>query len=134
MMFAIDYFGGLENHGNAGLVILALLVIAVCYVALGMIMGSFLTVNQNSVGYTLILLLTIFGGAWMDVEAISGVFNSVAQALPFAHALGAARDVMQHGAGLADIAADLLWVLGYTVAAVAAVGAAVLVFRRRMVE
>ena len=49
MMFAIAYFGGLENHGNPGLVILALLIMAVCYVALGMIMGSLLTVNQNSV-------------------------------------------------------------------------------------
>ena len=65
------------------------------------------------------------------MEAIGGVFNDVAQALPFAHALDAARDVLLQGAGFAHIATDLLRVGGYSVGTVAT---AVVVFRRRMAE
>ena len=79
----------------------------------------------------IILLLAIFGGAWVDIEAIGGVFKTVGDFFPFAHALDAARDVMLDGAGFSDIAADLYWVLGYTVVVV---GLAVLAFRHRMLE
>ena len=52
-------------------------------------------------------------------------------ALPFAHALYAARDVMVHGVGFSDIAIDFYWVLGYTMAFFVL---GVSLFRRRMLE
>jgi ABC-type polysaccharide/polyol phosphate export permease len=52
-------------------------------------------------------------------------------ALPFAHALYAARDVMIHGVGFVDIATDFYWVFSYTLVFFAL---GVLLFRRRMVE
>jgi ABC-type multidrug transport system permease subunit len=52
-------------------------------------------------------------------------------ALPFAHALDATRDVMVHGAGFSDIATDFYWVLGYTIGFFAL---GVYLFRRKMVE
>ena len=131
MVFAIAAFWGLEITGNAGLVVLLLFSMSILYIGLGMAMGSLLGVVPLSGAYTAVLLLTIFGGAWMDLEAIGGAFLTVANALPFAHALDATRDVMIDGAGLGAIATDLYWVLGYTVV----VGAlAVLAFRRRMLE
>jgi ABC-type multidrug transport system permease subunit len=57
--------------------------------------------------------------------------QSTINALPFAHALYAARDVMVHGVGFSDIAIDFYWVLGYTMAFFVL---GVFLFRRRMLE
>ncbi|MDH3306086.1 MAG: ABC transporter permease [Acidimicrobiia bacterium] len=130
-LFVIGAFLGLEISGNAGLVVMVLLVMAVFYIALGMILGSLLPLAPLSGAYAVILLLTIFGGAWMDLAAIGGVFQTMGNVLPFAHALDAIRDVMAEGAGLGDIAPDLYWVIGYT-ALVAVL--AVFAFKRRMLE
>ena len=131
LIFGFGALLGLDIDGNAGLVFLILLVSAVFYIELGMILGVAFTVKQVPFLYATILLLTIFGGAWMDLEEIGGAFQSVANFLPFAHALDATRAVMVDGAGLADIATDFYWVLGYTVITGFV---AVLLFRRRMQE
>ena len=131
LLFGIGAALGLEMNGNAALVVLLLLLMAVLYVALGMILGSLFTLKQVPFAYMVVLLLTIFGGAWMDLEAIGGVFRSVGSAFPFAHALDATRAVMIDGADFAGITGDLTWTLGYTVVVV---GLAVFTLRRRMVE
>lgn len=131
LLFAIGGVYGLTMAGNILLVVLTLGLIAVFYIALGMVLGTTLTVNQISGAYAAILLLTIFGGAWVDLSSLGGGFQAVADVLPFAHALDATRAVMAEGAGLADIAGDLLWVAGYTLATAAlAVG----LFRRQMIR
>lgn len=131
LLFVIGLFLGLEVAGSVALVSLVVVVMAVFYIALGMILGSLLSYKAVPGVYAPILLLTIFGGAWLDPQVIGGVIEGVADALPFAHALYAVRGVMTEGAGFAAIATDFYWVLGYTVAVVAL---AVLVFRRRMQE
>jgi len=131
LIFAIGALFGLEISGSVALVVLILLLMAVLFIALGMITGALFTLKQVPFVYMVILLLAIFGGAWVDIEAIGGAFKSVGDWFPFAHALDAARDVMIDGAGFGDIATDLYWVVGYT--AVIA-GFAVLAFRRRMLE
>jgi ABC-2 type transport system permease protein len=67
----------------------------------------------------------------VNLEDIGGVFQTVADVFPFAHALEAMRAAMVGGAGFGDVTGDLVWVAAYT-AAVAVL--AVIVFRRRMVE
>jgi ABC-2 type transport system permease protein len=131
LLFAIGLFLGLEVSGSVILVILVLLVTSIFYIGLGMVLGSLLPLAPLSGAYAVVLLLTIFGGAWMDLEAIGGVFQSVGNALPFAHALDATRDVMVEGAGFGAIATDFYWVLGYTVVVVAL---ALVFFRRKMTE
>jgi ABC-2 type transport system permease protein len=131
VLFAIAAFFGLEMVGSVGLVLVLLGLMAIFYVALGMVLGTTLTVNQVSGAYSAVLLLTIFGGAWMDLSALGGAFEAVANLFPFAHALDATRAVMADGAELGEIASDLAWVTGYTAAAAAA---AVGLFRRQMVR
>jgi len=131
IVFIIGAFFGLEMAGNAGLVFLILLVMAIWYVGMGMILGSLLPYKAVSAGWTVVLLLTIFGGTWVNLEDIGGVFQTVGGVLPFAHGLDAARAIMIDGAGFGDIAADFYWVLGHTVGIVAL---AVFVFRWRMSE
>ena len=84
-----------------------------------------------SAAYSAVLLLTIFGGAWVDLSALGGAFEAVANLFPVAHALDATRAVMADGAGPSEIASDLAWVTGYTLASVAA---AVGLFRRQMIR
>jgi ABC-2 type transport system permease protein len=131
VLFAIGLFLGLGTAGNAGLVILIMLIMAIMYVALGMILGATFSTKAVPFAYMVILLLTIFGGAWMDLDAIGGVFRTAGDIFPFAHALDAARDVMLDGAGLGAVATHLYWILGYTVVIVAL---AILSFKRRMLE
>jgi ABC-2 type transport system permease protein len=131
VVFAVGAALGLEIEGSILLVVLILALIAVFYVALGMILGALLSVTPLSGAYTAVLLLTIFGGAWFDLEDIGGPIETIGNLLPFAHALDAARDVMGSGADLGDIATDLYWVLGY---AIAVVPLAIWVFGRQMQE
>jgi ABC-2 type transport system permease protein len=131
VVFAIAGLLGLEISGNVGLVLLILFVMSVGYIGLGMILGSLFTYTQAPIVWVVVMLLTVFGGAWMDLEEIGGVIQSTMNALPFAHALDAARDVMVRGVGFGDIATDFYWVLGYTLVFFAL---GVFLFRRRMVE
>ena len=129
--FGIGALLGLEMPGNAGLAFLALLVMGICCVELGMILGLLFNVNQASgVGSVIITLVALLGGIWIDLEVIGGVFYSIGNALPFAHAIEAARDAMI-GADFSSIATDFYWVLGYTLAFFT-VGT--FLFRWRMVE
>lgn len=130
-LFAIGLAIGLEMEGSLWLVALILAVISIMYIALGMILGAVFSTKTVSFPYMAILLLTIFGGAWMDLEAIGGVFQTVGDWFPFAHALDALRDVMINGADFAAIATDLSWVTGYSLITVFL---AIFIFKRRMVE
>ena len=87
---------------------------AICYIGLGLILGSVFTENQVSgVGSAVIVFASLFGGLWVDLEMISGLLQDIGNALPFVHAVDAARDVMM-GAGFGGITTDFYWVLGYT--------------------
>jgi ABC-2 type transport system permease protein len=122
---------GLEIAGSPVLVALVLALMAVFFVAVGMICGAVLTVAQTSGAYAVVLILTIFGGAWFDIDEIGGVFRTVGDLLPFKHALDATRAVMAEGAGLAEILPDVWWVAAY---AAGAAFVAVTVFSRRMAD
>jgi ABC-2 type transport system permease protein len=130
-LLGVAWVLGLESNGSLWLVALILLIMAVMYIGWAMILGVTFSTKTVTFPYMAILLLTIFGGAWMDIGAIGGGFKTVGDWFPFAHALDAMRDVLIDGVGFSSIATDLYWVVGYTVVTVFG---AVLVFRRRMVE
>jgi ABC-2 type transport system permease protein len=119
----------MQIAGNAGLAVLILLVMAIGYIGLGMVLGAVFSYKQVAIAWIPVNLLTAFGGAWMDLAAIGGGVEKTMNALPFAHAIDAARDVMLRGAGFSDIAVDFYWVLGYTVVFFAA---GIFLFKRRM--
>jgi ABC-2 type transport system permease protein len=131
VLFAIGAILGMEINGNIGLVAVILVATAILYIGMGMIVGSVFSYKTVPFAYMVILLLTIFGGAWMNLEAIGGAFQTVGDVFPFAHALDATRAVIVDGASFAAIASDFYWVLGYTVAIVAL---AIYLFKRRMID
>lgn len=117
VLFAFGALLGLEAAGSFAPVVVVMVLMAVFYVALGLIFGAVLTVAQTSGAYAAVLILTIFGGAWFDLEEIGGMFRTIGDRLPFKHALDATRAVLADGAGFGDVGADLVWVAGYTAAA-----------------
>ena len=130
-IFGIGGFLGLRIAGNPGLVFLILAVISLCYVGVGMILGSLLTSKHVGFAYTAILLPTIFSGTWFELEFVGEGFRRAMNVLPFTHALGAVRGIMADGAGFAAIAPDFLFVLGYSLLFLTL---GVLAFRRGMSE
>lgn len=97
--------------------------IAVVFIALGLLFGSVL--NEKAVGGICGALLTNlsawFSNIWFDTSMVGGAFETVANILPFSHAVAAAR-----AAASGDYAAifpDLWWVIGYAVVLSAAASA-----------
>jgi len=120
-------FGAIFSNILFSLVIF-LLIMTIC-VSLGMIMGTLLSINQVSgVGSVLITAIGLFSGAWMDLKMVGGVFENVGYALPFAHAVDAAKYLLS-GSEFSDIIGNFYWALGY---ALILVILAILAFRWKM--
>lgn len=84
------------------LTIAVLLLSALMYIALGLLFGSILTDKQvgGVCGALLTNLSAWLSGVWFDVKLVGGVFYKIANALPFLHAVEAAR-----AAAAGDVAA-----------------------------
>lgn len=111
------------------LAILVLLMTSVMYIALGLLFGSIL--NDKQVGGVCGALLTNLSawlsGIWFDVKLVGGAFAKVADALPFIHAVEAARAAAAGNA--AALPGHLAVVAAYAAALLAL---AVFAFRRNM--
>ena len=112
-------------------VILAIVVLipqAILSIFVGLLFGSVLSGNQVSgVGSMYVTFSSLFGGAWMDLNMVGGVFKSISYALPFAHSIDAARAAL--AGDYAAILPHLWWSIGY---AVVIFVLAVLAFRKKM--
>lgn len=109
--------------------ILCILPVSLLFIALGLLCGSLLTDKQvgGVCGALLTNLTAWLSGVWFDLELVGGVFQSIAYALPFVHAVELERAALS--GNFDGLLPHLLWVLGY--AAVIMV-AAVFVFLRQM--
>ena len=77
------------------LALLVFMLMAITCISIGVLLGALLSVNQVSgVGSFLITVIALFSGAWMDLKAIGGVFESIGYALPFAHAVDASKALL----------------------------------------
>ena len=125
----VAIFLGLDITVNILPAILFIIPISVLYIALGLLFGSILTDKQvgGICGALLTNLSAWLSGTWFDLELVSGVFQKIAYALPFVHAVELERAVL--AGNFADIFPHLWWVLGYALAALAA---AVWLFLRQM--
>ena len=109
-------FFGLEITPNILLAVVVNIPIALVFIALGLLAGTFL--NEKAVGGICGALLTNlsawFSNIWFDTALVGGWFESIANALPFAHAVNAARYAVS--GEYAEIMPELLWVIAYAVA------------------
>lgn len=109
-------FFGLEVTPNILLAVVVNIPIALVFIALGLLAGTFL--NEKAVGGICGALLTNlsawFSNIWFDTALVGGWFESIANAMPFAHAVNAARFAVS--GDYAEIMPELLWVIVYAVA------------------
>lgn len=103
--------------------------ISLFYIALGLLCGSLFYVKQvgGICGALLTNVSAWLSGVWFDLDLVGGVFQKIAYALPFVHAVELERVVLN--GDLSAALPHLCWVLGY--GAVATV-LAVCLFLRQM--
>ncbi len=106
---------GLPLSVNTLLAVLALLPIAILFVGLGLLFGSFL--DDKAVGGICGALLTNiagwFSGTWIPLDLIGGVFKQTAEVLPFYHSVEAAKEAIR--GNFTAIIPHIAVVLGYAV-------------------
>lgn len=120
---------GLKVTVNILFAIGFILPIAILFIALGLLFGSILTDKQvgGICGALLTNLSAWLSGTWFDLALVGGVFQKIADVLPFVHAVEAERAIL--AGNYAQMLPHLWWVLGYAIAALAV---AVLLFLRQM--
>ena len=109
--------------------ILLILPISLLYIGIGLLCGSVLTDKQAGgvCGGLLTNLSAWLSGTWFDLDLVGGAFKTIANALPFVHAVELERGVL--AGNFSEALPHLLWVLGYAVLTLAA---AVGLFLRQM--
>ena len=120
---------GLDATINILYAVLFIIPVSVLYVAMGLLFGSFLSDKQvgGICGGLLTNLSAWLSGTWFDLNLVGGVFQKIAYALPFVHAVELERAVL--AGDFAGIFPHLWWVLGYAALILAA---AVWMFLRQM--
>ncbi|MBQ8352129.1 MAG: ABC transporter permease [Clostridia bacterium] len=126
-LFAIPL--GLTLGVHVVYAVVGIIPMAVFHIALGLLCGSMLGVKQvgGICGALLTNLSAWLSGVWFDLKLVGGVFEKIANALPFLHAVEMEKALFRGDFGLA--ATHLLPIVLYSVLVTAA---AVLCFLRQM--
>ena len=124
---------GLSIIGNFGLAFLILFTMGICCMGIGMIVGTLAKSEDQASGapWIFIVPLVMISGAWWPVEQMPAVIKSIAEGLPFLHAMDACRDVVTRGAGFVTILPDFYWLISWTIA-LFTIG--IVLFRRSMAK
>ena len=127
--FVVAFILGLTVNINVLLTIVVLIPAAFLFIAIGLLCGALF--NDKQVGGICGALLTNLtawlSDIWFDLDLVGGTFKSIAEALPFVHAVEAGRSAL--AGDYSSIFPDLWWVIGYTVVIIVI---AILVFTRKM--
>ena len=109
--------------------IIGILPVAFLYISLGLLCGSVFTDKQvgGICGALLTNVSAWLSGIWFDLELIGGVFQKIANCLPFIHSVELERAILC--GNFTQALPHIWWVLGYGVAIFAL---AVLLFLRQM--
>lgn len=120
---------GLQLSANVLLAIVVTIPTALLFIAIGLLCGTLLTDRQvgGICGALLTNLSAWLSGTWFDVSLVGGAFKTIADALPFIHAVNAGRAALSGDYG--GIFPDLWWVIAY---AAVVMLAAVFVFTKKM--
>lgn len=119
---------GLSVSVNLLLALLAILPVALFYVALGVLCGSVLNVKQvgGVCGALLTNLSAWLSGVWFDLSLVGGWFEGAAKLLPFLHAVELEQNIV--AGNFSAVLGNILPVAIYAV--VAAIGATLLFLRQ----
>ncbi len=90
--------------------------ISLFFIGLGLLFGSVLNTKQvgGICGALLTNLTAWLSGIWFSLELVGGVFEKIAYALPFVHAVELEKAVFL--GDFSNILPHLIWILGYMLA------------------
>lgn len=127
--FAAALLLGLPLSVRILLTIVVLIPAALLFIGIGLLCGSVFTDKQvgGVCGALLTNLSAWLSGTWFDLELVGGAFQTIANLLPFVHAVNAGRYAL--AGDYPAIWPELAWVVGYAVVFFAA---AILVFTKKM--
>ena len=113
-LFAIPL--GLTFSVNVMYAILGMIPMAIFHIALGLLCGSILGVKQvgGLCGALLTNLSAWLSGVWFDLELVGGVFEKIANVLPFVHAVEMEKALFS--GDFACIGTHIPWVILYSAA------------------
>ncbi len=127
--YLVAFILGLKVTINVLYALVFVIPVALFYISLGLVCGSVL--NSKQVGGICGALLTNLSawlsGIWFDISLVGGVFEKIANLLPFIHAVELERAVFV--GDFVRALPHLWWVLAY---ALASVSLAVFLFLRQM--
>jgi ABC-2 type transport system permease protein len=128
VFFVVAFFFELPITPNVLLTLIVLIPAAVLFIGFGLLFGSVLTDKQLGGFFSIFVWLEVFvSGMWLPLKLVGGVIERIAYALPFVHAIDAAKAALI--GKYSEIFPHLLWVMGY---AVVVFVVAVWAFRRQM--
>ena len=111
--YAVALLLGLPLHVHILYAILGILPVSVLFIALGLLCGSIF--NDKQVGGICGALLTNLtawlSGTWFDLSLVGGMFEKIAYALPFVHAVEMERALLS--GEFSTVLPHLWYVLGY---------------------
>lgn len=113
---------------NLPAVLLALLPTVALMTGMGLLFGTALTDKQSGGLFPILInVATLMSGTWFDLKLIGGAFAAISYALPFAHAVDAARLALE--GRLFQALPHMGWVLLYAASMYAF---AIWLFQRKM--
>ena len=127
--FMVAIFLGLTFNLRILLTIVVLIPSAILFIAIGLLCGSVFSDKQvgGICGALLTNLTAWLSGTWFDLDLVGGAFKSIANLLPFVHAVEASRAAMF--GQYSQILPHLLWVIAYGIILLII---AILVFTKKM--
>lgn len=127
--YLVAFALGLPFTVNVFLALLGILPISLFFICFGILCGSVLNSKQvgGICGALLTNLTAWLSGIWFDIKLVGGVFEEIANILPFLHAVELERSLLN--GNFSSVSQDIFWVLGYMLL----IGViAVLLFLRQM--
>ncbi|WP_028044713.1 ABC transporter permease [Candidatus Stoquefichus massiliensis] len=113
--FVCALFLGLQWNISILYAIIASLPAALLFIGIGLLCGSLF--NEKQVGGACGALLTNvsawLSGIWFDVALVGGWFETIANLLPFVHAVNVGKLIIAHD--YTSVIPELLWVIGYAI-------------------
>lgn len=127
--YVVALFLGLEISVNIIYAVLFIVPVSIFFIALGLLCGSVFSDKQvgGICGALLTNLCAFLSGVWFDLKLVGGVFEKIANLLPFVHAVEIERAVIN--GDFSAVFPHLYWVLAY---AIITLLLAVILFLRQM--
>lgn len=127
ILFGMGLLFGLSFSINLLWAILALIPTILLFIGFGLLFGSSFNDKQLGGIFTIFVNLAAFtSGMWFDMSLVGGIMEKVCYALPFAHAVDAAKAALN--GSFSELYPHLLVVFLYLILVY---GAAVAIFRKR---